>query len=231
MRTRGFTLIELLVVIAIIAILAAILFPVFARAKEAAKRTTCLSNMRQIGIGFMLYLGDEDDRCPDRRDLKTSLPDGYRPWTVWPPSDPRAGWADVVLGAYLHSNALWSCPSVLGGALADLPQVRQDTSLDRRTSTRYWMWRFDQTTDAIPLDNMWGKTPDGAVLDLQAAHNPQAGFPQGTADVELLVDPYFPKTIPTVPAAIKGKAVHQGGRNRLLLDGHAKFLVDARTNS
>ncbi|RYG40143.1 prepilin-type N-terminal cleavage/methylation domain-containing protein [bacterium] len=66
---RAFTLIELLVVIAIIAILAAILFPVFAQAKAAAKKTACLSNLKQIGVGAMLYQGDNDD---------TTVPYGYR---------------------------------------------------------------------------------------------------------------------------------------------------------
>jgi prepilin-type N-terminal cleavage/methylation domain-containing protein/prepilin-type processing-associated H-X9-DG protein len=59
--SRGFTLIELLVVIAIIAILAAILFPVFAQAKAAAKKTVCLSNTKQIGLGTLLYANDYDD--------------------------------------------------------------------------------------------------------------------------------------------------------------------------
>ncbi len=58
---RAFTLIELLVVIAIIAILAAILFPVFAQAKASAKKSACLSNTRQLGIGLMMYMADEDD--------------------------------------------------------------------------------------------------------------------------------------------------------------------------
>lgn len=62
MQCRGFTLIELLVVIAIISILAAILFPVFARARENARRTTCLSNLKQIGMAFIQYSQDYDER-------------------------------------------------------------------------------------------------------------------------------------------------------------------------
>lgn len=62
---RGFTLIELLVVIAIIAILAAILFPVFAQAKVAAKKTTAISNQKQIALAFMMYTADHDDRLPN----------------------------------------------------------------------------------------------------------------------------------------------------------------------
>jgi len=68
----GFTLIELLVVIAIIAILAAILFPVFAQAKDAAKKSVSLSNVKQIGIGYALYMGDVDDTCPNTVTERTS---------------------------------------------------------------------------------------------------------------------------------------------------------------
>src|SRR2546426_8886254 len=63
-RSQGFTLIELLVVIAIIAILAAILFPVFAQAREQARKTTCASNMKQIATGAMLYMQDYDELFP-----------------------------------------------------------------------------------------------------------------------------------------------------------------------
>ncbi len=222
---RAFTLIELLVVIAIIAILAAILFPVFARAKEAAKKAKCLSHLRQAGIAMELYLNDYDDRLPDRRDLKTSL--GFRPWTTWPPSDPRAGWAAVLLDPYLKAEEIWSCDSVAGSAMGDAIQVKQDTP---NGPARYWLWRFDRPDDPVPLDNLWGKTPEQAVADLAAANNPQAGRPDGVADVEVAVDPYFPKTIASVAAALKGITAHSGGRNRLFLDLHAKWLRDIRTD-
>lgn len=218
---NAFTLIELLVVIAIIAILAAILFPVFARAKEAAKKTTCLSNLKQQGIGMELYLADYDDRLPDRRDLKSSLPGGYRPWTTWPPSDPRSGWAVIVLGPYLKNKDIWRCPSSTG-SFGSAVQVLQEGST-------YWMWRFDRPDEPVALDNLWGKSPEQAVVDLQAAGNPTVGYPEGVSDVAITWDAYFPSTIPSTPAGLRGKAVHPGGYNRLFLDCHAKFLKDRRT--
>lgn len=227
---RAFTLIELLVVIAIIAILAAILFPVFSQAKEAAKRTACLSNMRQMGTAFLMYETDYDDRLPDRRDLKSALPGGYMPWSTWPPSDPRAGWAAVALQPYTKNDDIWICPSAQG-VFATTTQVRQAiSSAPSAKQTTYWLWRFDRTDDPVPLDNLWGKTDDQAVNDLISANNPQVGQPNGVADVELAVDPYFPRTIPSTPPAVRGKAVHAGGRNRVFLDGHAKWLRDIRTN-
>jgi len=76
-RAGGFTLIELLVVIAIIAILAAILFPVFARARENARRTTCISNLKQLGIATIMYTQDYDETFEPAQNQQWPAPDGY----------------------------------------------------------------------------------------------------------------------------------------------------------
>lgn len=228
-RRGGFTLIELLVVVAIVSILAAILFPVLAQARAAARKGACTSNLRQIGAAFALYQSDHDELLPDRRDLKLTLPGGYRPWTTWPPSDPRGGWAGVVLAPYLRNDGIWSCPSLPKTPLGEAVQVAQQYGPLPGAVSRYWLWRFDRPDTPVPLDNFWGKSELQAVDDLRAANNPQVGMPDGPADAELAVDPYFPRTIPTTPPELRGRAVHFGGRNRLFLDGHVKFLRDART--
>jgi len=96
-KSKGFTLIELLVVIAIIAILAAILFPVFAQAKKAAQKSTCASQLNQIALGTLAYTNDNGDRFP---------PTG---WTT-------GGWMDRVY-PYIRNRNVTHCPSMIREAL------------------------------------------------------------------------------------------------------------------
>src|ERR1051326_3892866 len=107
---RGFTLIELLVVIAIVAILGAILFPVFAQAREAARKSKCLSSCRQIGMAFMQYAQDNDECLPLSTDSGRDL-----------------SWVNT-LQPYLTSRPILRCP--------DDPSTNWDTPLAGQTATR-----------------------------------------------------------------------------------------------
>ena len=104
---KAFTLIELLVVIAIIAILAAILFPVFARARENARRASCQSNLKQIGLGIMQYTQDYDE-------LMVPRANGL-------PSPGTASWRDLIQ-PYVKSTQLFACPSNTGNTNATQPR-------------------------------------------------------------------------------------------------------------
>ncbi|MFP4249846.1 MAG: type II secretion system protein [Armatimonadota bacterium] len=104
-RRNGFTLIELLVVIAIIAILAAILFPVFARAREKARQSNCLSNVKQIMTGIQMYSQDYDERLPQARFWYTGSGSPYLYTRAIMP--------------YVMNEQLFVCPSDTEGAFVD----------------------------------------------------------------------------------------------------------------
>jgi prepilin-type N-terminal cleavage/methylation domain-containing protein len=101
-KRGGFTLIELLVVIAIIAILAAILFPVFAQAREKARQNTCISNFKQIGLAMQMYAQDWDEALPRIRTWELT--------TFCQPTSKSFTWKGMI-NPYVKSYAFWRCPS------------------------------------------------------------------------------------------------------------------------
>jgi len=109
MKIRAFTLIELLVVIAIIAILAAILFPVFAQAKLAAKRTQDLSNVKQIGTGLQIYLADYDDTLPPYRTRNT--PNPFAPHPSITGNSVNRVFFNQLVHPYVKSHEMWRSPA------------------------------------------------------------------------------------------------------------------------
>ena len=139
---KGFTLIELLVVIAIIAILAAILFPVFAQAREKARQGSCLSNLKQLGLGYILYADDFDDYPPYAGDGTWPGPYGnYNEGICWPytilpylkiatnpsnntyfkcPSAPKGQWSYIASG-YITGNEAGTCLSQY--TMAQIPET------------------------------------------------------------------------------------------------------------
>jgi len=138
-KKKGFTLIELLVVIAIIAILAAILFPVFARARENARRASCQSQEKQIALGFKQYIQDNDEVYP-------AGPTGASPAATlkdW-------GTNTAVLGSYMKSGAVFVCPSdsvetgsylynsaVWGKNESEIPDTAGQVLLDETTAIHF----------------------------------------------------------------------------------------------
>jgi len=135
-RRQGFTLIELLVVIAIIGILAAMVFPVFARARESARKAVCLSNVKNIALAIQMYLADNNDTLPPEEhrsevlDYFLTCPGGVDPADqgldegVWcaHQANPYLRWP-VIMDEYIKNRDVWRCPSakMVGGATFMVP--------------------------------------------------------------------------------------------------------------
>jgi len=210
-KRRAFTLIELLVVIAIIAILAAILFPVFARAREKARQTSCLSNLKQIGLAFAMYKGDYDERYPiNGGDLARAQTPIEVPLNYWV----------IALHPYVKNGGVFECPS---DSTPNTVTVAGETV---RLSYGY--------NAAFPGDGYasWGNR-------LNVTVKPWIWNPAKDADVLqpsrtwLAADCYQPSvfTLTYLRATVGGnqwyaaasEPVHNVGLNFLYADGHAKW--------
>jgi prepilin-type N-terminal cleavage/methylation domain-containing protein/prepilin-type processing-associated H-X9-DG protein len=152
MHRKGFTLIELLVVIAIIAILAAILFPVFARAREAARAANCKSNLKQIGMGILMYVQDYDECFPGRTDTNgsTGQPGDIRPdvlgrgnidqvtiFSNWP----------VFFLPYIKNGGVFLCPSGVKPTMT--PFSPNPAPPATGAITRNYAYNFDLLSPAV----------------------------------------------------------------------------------
>ena len=144
MRKRGFTLIELLVVIAIITILAAILFPVFAQAREAARKSTCLSNLKQIGLGMQMYTQDYDEMLPPPY-TNSAVPSGTAPASE-PIHASAFGWGDLIM-PYIKNAGIFQCPSNTIKA-----RLRTDITPNRLYRTPVGNTTTDAAGGAIPAE-------------------------------------------------------------------------------
>jgi len=144
-RRRAFTLIELLVVIAIIAILAAILFPVFARARESARRASCASNLKQLALGFMMYTEDYDERLPNALSNASgeNKIGGWMYYTQGAQSSSIRANFDPKLGAifpYIKNAQVYVCPSDSEGQFTGNSYSMNSCTIEKSLAA------FDQTT-------------------------------------------------------------------------------------
>jgi prepilin-type N-terminal cleavage/methylation domain-containing protein/prepilin-type processing-associated H-X9-DG protein len=207
----GFTLIELLVVIAIIAILAAILFPVFAQAREKARSTTCLSNMKQLGTATTMYMQDYDGAYP----------------LAWYQT-PQYGF-DVVLFPYIKSYQVFECPSnkatprywegyprmgmqPIPGSYAMNGDISARGGGDGRTGLTEAS--VQNPADTILMTEIWDtRGPTGA----KTFHTVQGKKVADGPEAEI-----FTSNKNDVCGRIPFK-IHQGGSNYNFCDGHAKW--------
>lgn len=174
MRRTGFTLIELLVVIAIIAILAAILFPVFARAREKARQSSCQSNEKQIGLAVHMYAQDYDERMP----LAANLTGGVAP-PVYVFSD--------LLNPYIKNDQIWQCPSRPGSVnLAALGKANVSYMVDVGTQMPSGSFRLFGAPPAGTFSCTLGQIDRPAETALMADGT---GAVDATFNITTVVDP------------------------------------------
>lgn len=155
-KRKGFTLIELLVVIAIIAILAAILFPVFAQARKRAKQTTCVSYLKQIGIGFQMYIQANNDKYPDPENVD------FKTWTF--PAIPTS-----LLYTYTKNEGIFWCPLTDPNTKAFIQKTDTKNKLIGQSSYQYGSWYWD--SDSQKYVKISGTTGPKKPCDVTLAYD------------------------------------------------------------
>ena len=202
----AFTLIELLVVIAIIAILAAILFPVFGRARENARRSSCLSNLKQMGLGVMQYTQDYDENYP-----------------LWNNND-SSGWNkhswDYQIQPYVKSTQIFVCPSDSTTVSVDPKRSYSANCGDSNTTT----------DDDRPLNYQNKSISIAKLVDssgtILITERPNAANKLGSESWSEVKSPSG--TNPQLNSPLTTPS-HFDGWAYMFCDGHAKWLLPART--
>ncbi len=220
MFRKAFTLIELLVVIAIIAVLAAILFPVFAQAKEAAKKTSCLSNLRNIGAAMTLYEGDYDDGFPNTNVVGLWTGRRFR-WPIMPYlAIAQTRTSPTGYDAKTASGLLY-CPS-------DPTKMSFDYTSYSYVSSLYRPWSFLSTVTSLFQLAGDGPCPDGTCSTITST---DVQFPSQKVMVFEWVNAHqYEKNGPVGPWGKNsgfnvGPGALEGKRNLLFVDVHAKFIA------
>jgi prepilin-type N-terminal cleavage/methylation domain-containing protein/prepilin-type processing-associated H-X9-DG protein len=204
-RRPGFTLIELLVVIAIIAILAAILFPVFAQAREKARQTTCLSNMRQVGLGLQMYTQDYDEILPHSR---VDVPHFGRP------NAPLSYLSAVI--PYIKTRAIFNCPSSVDPTSLG---YAKDTNCTEESCTNL---HGNAVVMGRPLAVM-PSPADIVYLDENRLHSHAAWLRPALVDAKKQLYSYW-HFDGGLPKGVEQYCnVHMGGANLVFVDGHVKY--------
>lgn len=209
-RTTGFTLIELLVVIAIIAILASILFPVFARARENARRSSCASNLKQIALGVRQYVADNDGRLVPR-----DRPVDNEFWNHFEPMDP-----------YLKSTQVLFCPSAPRFRFADATAVKYNMHYGFPTNwngSTNFVCAVAKLNASVVSPTLLDSMPDASRTCL-LGETTQNGTGGNYASAGYGCSTFGAVTYGNAVDNILHTKRHLEGSNYAYLDGHVKWL-------
>lgn len=217
----GFTLIELLVVIAIIAILASILFPVFAQARESARRSSCQSNLKQLGLAIQGYTQDYDEKLP-HGNYPGDTTTGNIPWQQLVDPYIKSGYTGGTTEAAGKTKGVYVCPNYAKSDPSNLIQ-RPSTSY---SANRFYMPFHGNLATGVPAPASWQVPPSSLAVFKEVTKVVLLAESSGNRvvtdgnDVGPWADIYEKQS---GYVWVIGRDRHQSGSNYLFVDGHVKW--------